>query len=125
VTKDVSAKVDEIFAWRQLSVPPLGYGAMRGPAKASGGRQKIAKARAVLRRAVELISNIMHYKRISYGPHVSEELTCRSVRSVPGGLVIATKGGWNARPESGDPRCTPAALREAVSGSLKRCDWTA
>ena len=39
----------------------------------------------------------------------------------PAGLVVATKGGWNRPgPNPWTHDATPAHLREAVEGSLKR-----
>jgi aryl-alcohol dehydrogenase-like predicted oxidoreductase len=57
----------------------------------------------------------------SYGPHVSEELIAEALFPYPRGLVIATKGGWNRPgPNQWTHDATPAHLREAVEGSLKR-----
>jgi aryl-alcohol dehydrogenase-like predicted oxidoreductase len=77
-------------------------------------------ALAVLRRAVELGINFIDTAD-SYGPHVNEELIAEALFPFPAGLVIATKGGWN-RPGPGQwtHDATPAHLRRAVEGSLKR-----
>ena len=57
----------------------------------------------------------------SYGPHVSEELIAEALFPYPGGLVIATKGGWNRPgPNQWTHDATPSHLRKAVEGSLKR-----
>jgi aryl-alcohol dehydrogenase-like predicted oxidoreductase len=57
----------------------------------------------------------------SYGPHVSEELIAEALFPYPAGLVIATKGGWNRPgPNQWTHDATPAHLRKAVEGSLKR-----
>jgi aryl-alcohol dehydrogenase-like predicted oxidoreductase len=57
----------------------------------------------------------------SYGPHVSEELIAEALFPYPKGLVIATKGGWNRPgPNQWTHDASPAHLREAVEGSLKR-----
>jgi aryl-alcohol dehydrogenase-like predicted oxidoreductase len=75
---------------------------------------------AVLRRAVELDVNFIDTAD-SYGPHVSEELIAEALFPYPAGLVIATKGGWNRPgPNQWTHDATPAHLREAVEGSLKR-----
>jgi len=57
----------------------------------------------------------------SYGPNVSEELICEALYPYPKDLVIATKGGWY-RPGPGiwAHDASPAHLRDAVDGSLKR-----
>jgi aryl-alcohol dehydrogenase-like predicted oxidoreductase len=75
---------------------------------------------AVLRRAVELGVNFIDTAD-SYGPNVSEELIAEAVHPYPADLVIATKGGWNRPgPNQWTHDATPAHLRKAVEGSLKR-----
>src|SRR6202047_914141 len=75
---------------------------------------------AVLRRAVELGVNFVDTAD-SYGPYVSEELIAEALFPYPKGLVVATKGGWNRPgPNQWTHDATPAHLREAVEGSLKR-----
>jgi pyridoxine 4-dehydrogenase len=77
-------------------------------------------ALAVLRRAVEFDVNFIDTAD-SYGPHVSEELIAEALFPYPAGLVIATKGGWNRPgPNQWTHDATPAHLRKAVEGSLKR-----
>jgi len=104
-----------------LVVNRMGYGAMRitgdgifGPPADRAG------AIAVLRRAAELDVNVIDTAD-SYGPNVSEELIAEALYPYPKGLVIATKGGW-LRPLPGiwAHDASPAHLREAVEGSLKR-----
>jgi aryl-alcohol dehydrogenase-like predicted oxidoreductase len=57
----------------------------------------------------------------SYGPNVSEELIADALAPYPKDLVIATKGGWNRPgPNQWTHDASPAHLREAVEGSLKR-----
>ena len=105
----------------EISVHRLGFGAMRltgegiwGPPKDRNG------ALAVLLRAVELDVNFIDTAD-SYGPHVSEELIAEALFPYPAGLVIATKGGWNRPgPNQWTHDATPAHLRKAVEGSLKR-----
>jgi len=77
-------------------------------------------ALAVLRRAVELGVNFIDTAD-SYGPHVNEELIAEALFPYPKELVIATKGGWNRPgPNQWTHDATPAHLRKAVEGSLKR-----
>jgi aryl-alcohol dehydrogenase-like predicted oxidoreductase len=105
----------------ELSVHRLGFGAMRLTGDGIWGPPKDRKAAlAVLRRAVELDVNFIDTAD-SYGPHVSEELIAEALFPYPQGLVIATKGGWN-RPGANQwtHDATPAHLREAAEGSLKR-----
>jgi len=57
----------------------------------------------------------------SYGPNVSEELIAEALAPYPKNLVIATKGGWNRPgPNQWTHDASPAHLREALEGSLKR-----
>jgi len=120
--KEVSASLaGKVSLGGELSVHRLGFGAMRltgegiwGPPRDRNG------ALAVLRRAVELNVNFIDTAD-SYGPHVSEELIAEALFPYPKGLVIATKGGWNRPgPDQWTHDATPAHLREAVEGSLKR-----
>src|SRR5246127_4090535 len=105
----------------ELTVNRLGFGAMRitgdgiwGPPKDRG------TAIAVLRRAVELGINFIDTAD-SYGPFVSEELIAEALSPYPKDLVIATKGGWNRPgPNQWTHDASPAHLRKAVEGSLRR-----
>ncbi|MGC2286789.1 MAG: aldo/keto reductase [Candidatus Acidiferrum sp.] len=120
--KELSASLaGAISLGGEIAVHRLGFGAMRltgegiwGPPKDRSG------ALAVLRRAVELDVNFIDTAD-SYGPHVSEELIAEALFPYPAGLVIATKGGWNRPgPNQWTHDATPAHLRKAVEGSLKR-----
>jgi aryl-alcohol dehydrogenase-like predicted oxidoreductase len=120
--KEVSAELaGQVSLGKQLSVNRLGFGAMRLTGEGIWGPPKDRKAAlAVLRRAAELDVNFIDTAD-SYGPHVSEELIAEALFPYPKGLVIATKGGWNRPgPNQWTHDSTPAHLREAVEGSLKR-----
>ena len=105
----------------ELSVHRLGFGAMRLTGEGIWGVPKNqAEAIAVLRRAAELDVNFIDTAD-SYGPNVNEELIAQALFPYPKGLVIATKGGWNRPgPNQWTHNATPAHLRHAVEGSLKR-----
>src|SRR5271154_4080101 len=105
----------------EISVHRLGFGAMRLPGEGIWRPPKDHKAAlAVLRRAVELDINFIDTAD-SYGPNVSEELIAEALFPYPAGLVIATKGGWNRPgPNQWTHDASPAHLRKAVEGSLKR-----
>jgi aryl-alcohol dehydrogenase-like predicted oxidoreductase len=105
----------------QISVHRLGFGAMRLTGDGIWGVPKDRKAAlAVLHRAVELDINFIDTAD-SYGPHVSEELIAEALFPYPAGLIVATKGGWNRPgPNQWTHDATPAHLRKAVEGSLRR-----
>jgi len=105
----------------ELTVNRLGFGAMRLTGEGVWGPPNDpATAIAVLRRAIELGVNFIDTAD-SYGPNVSEELIAEALAPYPKDFVIATKGGWNRPgPNQWTHDASPAHLREAVEGSLKR-----
>ena len=120
--KEISASLaGSVSLGGEVSVHRLAFGAMRLTGEGIWGPPKNrAEAIAVLRRAVELGVNFIDTAD-SYGPGVSEELIGEALLPYPSGLVIATKGGWNRPgPNQWTHDATPAHLREAVEGSLKR-----
>jgi aryl-alcohol dehydrogenase-like predicted oxidoreductase len=97
----------------ELTVNRLGYGAMRLTGDGIWGPPK---DRAVAIAGVNFIDTAD-----SYGPHVNEELIAEALAPYPRDLVIATKGGWNRPgPNQWTHDASPAHLRQAVEGSLKR-----
>jgi pyridoxine 4-dehydrogenase len=120
--KELSAKTaGEVSLGGEISVHRLGFGAMRLTGEGIWGPPKDRiGALTVLRRAVELGVNFIDTAD-SYGPNVSEELIAEALFPYPAGLVVATKGGWNRPgPNQWTHNATPAHLRKAVEGSLKR-----
>jgi pyridoxine 4-dehydrogenase len=116
-----AANAGTITLGGELTVNRLGLGAMRLTGDGIWGPPKDrAAAIDVLRRAVELGVNFIDTAD-SYGPNVSEELIAEALVPYPKDLVIATKGGWNRPgPNQWTHDASPAHLREAVEGSLKR-----
>jgi pyridoxine 4-dehydrogenase len=104
-----------------LKVRRLGFGAMRLTGRGIWGPPKSEdEAIRVLRRAVELGVNLIDTAD-SYGPEVSERLIAKALHPYPPNLVIATKGGLlRPGPDQWTPKCSPAHLKEACEGSLKR-----
>ena len=120
--KEISASLTgSVSLGGEVSVHRLGFGAMRLTGDGIWGQPKNrTEAIAVLRRAVELDVNFIDTAD-SYGPGVSEELIAEALFPYPSSLVIATKGGWNRPgPNQWTHDATPAHLRKAVEGSLKR-----
>jgi aryl-alcohol dehydrogenase-like predicted oxidoreductase len=121
VTKLSAASSGTVSLGGDLMVNRLGFGAMRITGKGIWGPPADPKAAiAVLRRAVELGVNFIDTAD-SYGPNVSEELIAEALAPYPKDLVIATKGGWNRPgPNQWTHDASPAHLRQALEGSLKR-----
>ena len=120
--KEISASLGgRVSLGGEVSVHRLGFGAMRLTGDGIWGPPKNrTEAVAVLRRAVELGVNFVDTAD-SYGPGVSEELIAEALFPYPSGVVTATKGGWNRPgPNQWTHDATPAHLRKAVEGSLKR-----
>src|SRR5947199_5563195 len=120
--KELSASLaGDVSLGGEISVHRLGFGAMRLTGEGIWGPPKDRKAAlAVLRRAEGLDVKFIDTAD-SYGPHVSEELIAEALFPYSAGLVVATKGGWNRPgPNQWTHDATPAHLRKAVEGSLKR-----
>lgn len=120
--KETSAKLaGAVSLGGEVPVHRLGFGAMRLTGEGIWGPPKNrTEAIAVLRRAAGLGVNFIDTAD-SYGPNVSEELIAEALFPYPKDLVIATKGGWNRPgPNQWTHDATPAHLRNAVEGSLKR-----
>lgn len=116
-----AAEAGSVSLGNELTVHRLGFGAMRLTGEGIWGPPKDRSAAlAVLRRATELGVNFIDTAD-SYGPYVNEQLIAEALYPYPAGLVIATKGGWERPgPNQWTHNATPAHLRKAVEGSLKR-----
>jgi pyridoxine 4-dehydrogenase len=104
-----------------ITINRIGYGAMRITGKGIWGPPKDHdEAIRVLKRAVELGVNFIDTAD-SYGPNVSEELIAEALYPYPAGLLIGTKGGLlRTGPDQWPVDSSPAHLKEALEGSLKR-----
>ncbi|MEB0249585.1 MULTISPECIES: aldo/keto reductase [unclassified Mucilaginibacter] len=104
-----------------LEINRIGYGAMRITGKGIWGPPKDHdESIAVLKRAVELGVNFIDTAD-SYGPHISEELIAEALYPYPADLIIGTKGGLlRTGPDQWPVNSSPAHLKEALEGSLKR-----
>jgi aryl-alcohol dehydrogenase-like predicted oxidoreductase len=102
-----------------LEVHRLGFGAMRLPGKDVWGEPADpAKARAVVRRAVELGVNFIDSSWY-YGPHVANKIIAEALHPYPKDLVIASKLGGKRTPDKGwAPFSRPAELREGCEHDL-------
>ncbi|MET3979528.1 pyridoxine 4-dehydrogenase [Mucilaginibacter sp. UYP25] len=104
-----------------LEINRIGYGAMRITGKGIWGPPKDHdEAIRVVKRAVELGVNFIDTAD-SYGPHISEELIAEALYPYPADLIIGTKGGLlRTGPDQWPVNSSPAHLKEALDGSLKR-----
>ncbi len=105
----------------EMTVNRLGFGAMRITGKGVWGQpENKSEALKVLKQSVELGVNFIDTAD-SYGPHVSEELIAEALHPYPKDLVIGTKGGLlRSGPNEWSGDASPAHLKEALEGSLKR-----
>jgi pyridoxine 4-dehydrogenase len=105
----------------EVEVNRLGFGAMRITGDGVWGQPKdIDEAKRVLKRIVELGVNFIDTAD-SYGPFVSEELIGETLAPYPAGFVIATKVGLvRTGPGVWNTDASPAHIKEAIAGSLKR-----
>lgn len=103
-----------------LEVGRLGYGAMQLPGPGVYGPPKDpARARAVLRRVVELGITLIDTSWY-YGPFVSNELIAEVLHPYPKDLVIACKLGGKRTPDKGwAPFIKPAELRQGCEEDLR------
>jgi aryl-alcohol dehydrogenase-like predicted oxidoreductase len=103
-----------------LSVPRLGFGAMRltGP-MAFGEPREPEAARGVLRRAIQLGIRLVDTAWY-YGPHVTHRLIAEALRPYPKDLVIATKLGAKRLPDkSWVPAVRPEELAQGIDDDLR------
>jgi pyridoxine 4-dehydrogenase len=103
-----------------LEVRRLGFGAMRLPGEDVWGEpEEPARARAVLRRVVELGINFIDSSWY-YGPHVANRLIAEVLHPYPRDLVIATKLGGKRTPDKGWAAFSrPEELREGCEHDLR------
>lgn len=104
-----------------LKVSKLGLGCMNlSSAYASAPEE--TESLQLLNRAVDLGVNFFDTAEM-YGPFKNEILVGKGLRSVRNRVVIATKFGFEVRPEGGRPKgvnSRPQHIREVCDASLKR-----
>ncbi len=103
-----------------LEVTRLGFGAMRLPGKEVWGEpDDPARARAVLRRAVDLGVDLIDTAWF-YGPHVANRLIAEALHPYPKHLVIACKLGGKRLPDkSWASYIRPEELRAGCEEDLR------
>ncbi|MFE5502792.1 aldo/keto reductase [Amycolatopsis japonica] len=102
-----------------LQVSRIGLGAMGMSAFYTGAGRDDAESIRTIRRALDL--GVTHLDTAEvYGPYVNEELVGRAVRGRRDEVVVATKFGLVSHTGRPGPDSTPANVRAAVDGSLRR-----
>ena len=103
-----------------LEVCRLGFGAMQLPGPFVWGQPRDPeRARAVLRRVVELGINLIDTSWY-YGPLVANRLIAETLHPYPPGLVIATKLGGKRLPDKGwAAAIRPEELRQGCEEDLR------
>jgi aryl-alcohol dehydrogenase-like predicted oxidoreductase len=108
---------------RDLEVSRIGLGAMGMSSGYTGAGSDDAQSIRTIHRALELGVTLIDTAEI-YGPYINEELVGRAMKGRRDQAVITTKFGLvsHAGPGPWTLDSTPANIRTAVEGSLKRLD---
>ncbi|MGD1256357.1 aldo/keto reductase [Mycobacterium seoulense] len=102
-----------------LEVGRLGLGAMGMSVAYAGAGSDDAEAIRTIHRAVDLGVTLIDTAEV-YGPYVNEELLARALQGRRDQVVLATKFGLISHTSRNGLDSSPANIRIAVDGSLKR-----
>jgi len=106
-----------------LDVGRIGFGAMGMSAAYTGAGRDEAESIRTIHRALDLGVTLIDTAEV-YGPYTNEELVGRAIKDRRDHVVLATKFGWISH-VGGAPGLldsSPANIRAAVEGSLRRLD---
>ncbi|BBY57451.1 aldo/keto reductase [Mycolicibacterium sarraceniae] len=108
---------------RDLDVARIGLGAMGMSFAFTGAGSDDAESIRTIHRAIDLGVTLIDTAEI-YGPYINEELVGRALKGRRDDVVLATKFGMISHTGSGPGTLdsSPANVRIAVEGSLKRLD---
>src|SRR5687768_6540264 len=108
---------------RDLDVSRIGLGAMGMSFGYTGAGSDDAESIRTIHRALELGVTLVDTAEI-YGPFTNEELVGRAIKGRRDQVVLATKFGFVSHAGGGPGRLdsSPANIRTAVEGSLRRLD---
>ncbi|GAA3950068.1 aldo/keto reductase [Actinoplanes auranticolor] len=102
-----------------LEVPRIGLGTMGMSAFYTGAGRDESESIRTIHRALEL--GVIHLDTAEvYGPYVNEELVGRAIRGRRDDVVLATKFGLVSHTGRPGMDSTPANIRAAIDGSLRR-----
>jgi aryl-alcohol dehydrogenase-like predicted oxidoreductase len=106
---------------RDLEVSRIGLGAMGMSFGYTGAGSDDAESIRTIHRALELGVTFIDTAEI-YGPYTNEELVGKALKGRRDDVVVATKFGFisHAGRASGELDSSPASIRAAVEGSLRR-----
>jgi len=108
---------------RDLDVARIGLGAMGMSFGYTGAGEDDAGSIRTIHRALDLGVTLIDTAEV-YGPYVNEELVGQALKGRRDDVVLATKFGLISHTgrEPGTPDSSPANVRAAVEGSLRRLD---
>ncbi|QMU69723.1 aldo/keto reductase [Streptacidiphilus sp. P02-A3a] len=105
---------------RDLDVARIGLGAMGMSHAYTGAGTDDTESIRTLHHALELGVTLIDTAEV-YGPYTNEELVGRALKGRRDQVVLATKFGMISHSgREGGPDSSPASIRTAVEGSLKR-----
>jgi aryl-alcohol dehydrogenase-like predicted oxidoreductase len=106
-----------------LDVGRIGLGCMGMSFAYSGAGSDDAESVRTIHRALDLGVNLIDTAEV-YGPYTNEELVARAIKGRRDEVVLATKFGFisHAGGGPGTLDSSPANIRTAVEGSLRRLD---
>src|SRR5580700_9599062 len=104
-----------------LDVSRLGLGTMGMSAFYTGANADDAESIRTIQRALDLGITLIDTAE-AYGPYINEELVGQAIAGRRDQVVLATKFGLISHPGAGPGTLdsTPANIRTALEGSLKR-----
>lgn len=105
----------------QLRVGRLGVGAMGMSVAYAGAGSDDAESIRTVHRAIDLGVTLIDTAEV-YGPYVNEELLARALRGRRDQVVVATKFGLISHTGRDGLDSSPANIRLAVDGSLRRLE---
>jgi aryl-alcohol dehydrogenase-like predicted oxidoreductase len=102
-----------------LDVGRIGLGAMGMSAAYTGAGTDDAASIRTIQRAVDLGVTLIDTAEV-YGPYTNEELVGRALKGRRDQIVLATKFGFMSHTGRPGPDSSPASVRVAIEGSLRR-----